>query len=101
MSASATIILRAACDSVTHLEGQSVPFNAAENVCARDLVNFVAGSYALHGAYMFQIKWKSSDMNGKPKITTLVPMSPVTNGETYYFIISSFCFCLFFNYWNL
>uniref|UniRef100_A0AC35F1J6 Uncharacterized protein n=1 Tax=Panagrolaimus sp. PS1159 TaxID=55785 RepID=A0AC35F1J6_9BILA len=28
-------------------------------------------------------------MNGKPKITTLVPMSPVTNGETYYFIIST------------
>jgi hypothetical protein len=93
MSASATIILRAACDSVTHLEGISVPFNAAKNVCARDLVNFVADTYALHGAYMFQIKWKSSDMNGKPKITTLVPMSPVTNGETYYFIISTLDEC--------
>lgn len=92
MSASATIILRAACDSVKHLDGQSVTYNAAENVRARDLVNFVTDSYALHGAYMFQIKCKSSDINGKPKITTLVPMSPVTNGETYYFIISRFCF---------
>uniref|UniRef100_A0AC35FJB4 Uncharacterized protein n=1 Tax=Panagrolaimus sp. PS1159 TaxID=55785 RepID=A0AC35FJB4_9BILA len=51
MSTSATIILRAACDSVTHLDGLSVPYSAAENVCARDLVAFVTDSYALHGAY--------------------------------------------------
>uniref|UniRef100_A0A914Q1Y8 Uncharacterized protein n=1 Tax=Panagrolaimus davidi TaxID=227884 RepID=A0A914Q1Y8_9BILA len=93
MSTSATIILRAACDSVTHLDGQSVAYNAAENVRARDLVHFVTDSYALHSDYMFQIKWKSSDVNGKPKISTLVPMSPVTDGETYYFIISTLDEC--------
>uniref|UniRef100_A0A914Z7J2 Uncharacterized protein n=1 Tax=Panagrolaimus superbus TaxID=310955 RepID=A0A914Z7J2_9BILA len=39
---------------------------------------------------MFQVKCKSHDINGK---TTLVPASPVNDGETYYIIISIFDEC--------
>jgi hypothetical protein len=53
MSLTATTILRASCDSVTHLDGQTLPYNYEENAWARDLVQFVADTCALEDAYMF------------------------------------------------
>uniref|UniRef100_A0A914Y9J8 C2H2-type domain-containing protein n=1 Tax=Panagrolaimus superbus TaxID=310955 RepID=A0A914Y9J8_9BILA len=93
MLLSATAILRAACDSVTHLDGQMLPYTFEKNACARDLVEFVADECALDSGYMFQLKCKTLDINGQQKITTLVPVSPVNDGETYFLIISTLDEC--------
>uniref|UniRef100_A0A914PMJ2 Uncharacterized protein n=1 Tax=Panagrolaimus davidi TaxID=227884 RepID=A0A914PMJ2_9BILA len=55
----------------------------------RDLVKFSAENYALGITYMFQLKWKSLDINGIPKVTTLLPSSLVTHGEMYYMFINT------------
>jgi hypothetical protein len=84
MSFSAAIILRATCDSVTSLHGETTQYTFEEGARVRDLVNFTAENYALGNDYMFQLKRKTLDTNGTPKITTLLPSSLLTHGEMYY-----------------
>jgi hypothetical protein len=84
---SATIILRATCDSVISLHGETMQYIFEGRARVRDLVVFAAENYALGNTYMFQLKWKHLDINGIPKVTTLLLSSLVTHGETYYMFI--------------
>uniref|UniRef100_A0A914PQX7 Uncharacterized protein n=1 Tax=Panagrolaimus davidi TaxID=227884 RepID=A0A914PQX7_9BILA len=89
MSFSATIILRATCDSVTSLHGETMQYTFEEGARVRDLVKFAAENYALGSTYMFQLKWKTLDTGGLPKSTILLPSSLVTHGEMYYMFINT------------
>jgi hypothetical protein len=89
MFLSATIILRATCDSVISLHGETVQYTFEEGARVRDLVKFAAENYALGNTYMFQLKWKSLDINGIPKVTAFLPSSFVTHGEMDYIFINT------------
>uniref|UniRef100_A0A914PP31 Uncharacterized protein n=1 Tax=Panagrolaimus davidi TaxID=227884 RepID=A0A914PP31_9BILA len=88
-SLSATIILRATCDPVLSLHEETVQYVFEEEARVPDLVKFAADNYALGNIYMFQLKWKTLDINGMPTIATLLHSPLVTHGEMYYMFINT------------
>uniref|UniRef100_A0A914QHX2 Uncharacterized protein n=1 Tax=Panagrolaimus davidi TaxID=227884 RepID=A0A914QHX2_9BILA len=60
----------------------NVKYTFEEEARVRDLVNFAADNYAFGDTYMFQWKWKTLDITGIPKITTILLSSLFTHGKT-------------------